>query len=200
MHVQPGLELILQSHLARQIGLQFRLPHDQADKPRKALLIGRWDIRKLFMKVMRPLGQDGIGINRRKEDAPPLRFEFAAPTDFLLVKVLKDTELVGGELFHLFEDLIDLRLKRLRKHAALMQGEDHRNREIDAKPHKPAERHDYQQDIGESMNVPSKLKASMHRDDQESQKSEVDVGTRPALKRAEAGEVPAFPNAQEHEH
>src|SRR5215510_6271712 len=200
MHVQPGLEPIPQSHLARQIRLQFRLPHHQADKPRKALLIGRRDMRKLFMKIMRPLGQDGMGINRRKQNAPSLRLEFAALTDLLLVEVLIDAGLVGGELFHLFEDLIDLRLKRFREHASLMQSEDHRDREIDAEPHYPAEHHDYQQNIGESMNIPSKLKASMQRDDQESQKSEVHMSTRPTLERAEVGEVPAFPNAQKHEH
>ena len=85
-------------------------------------------------------------------------------------------------------------------HPGAAAGEDHRDRVIDEEPHNPAEHHDHQQHIGESMNVPSESKASMHRDDDESQQSEVHMGTRPALKRAQVGRVPALPDAQEHEH
>src|SRR5947208_11526238 len=50
------------------------------------------------------------------------------------------------------------------------------------------------------MDIPSKVKAGMQRNDQKSQKPEIHVRARPALERAETGEVPPLPDAQEHEH
>ena len=94
---------------------------------------------------MRPLGQDGMRVNRCKQRTPSLSLEFAAPVVFLLIEALKETGLVGGELFHLFENLMNLGLKLVRKHVALVCGQDRRDREIEEKPHHPAEYDDHQQ-------------------------------------------------------